>query len=50
MTHLPTATVYCRFTHEAFTVLEHFGAVVTVRDAAGNVSARIVGDLTSRAA
>lgn len=42
----PNETVYCRFTGEAFTVLDCNGCVATLRDSTGNTTGRIVGELT----
>ena len=49
----PNETVYCRFTGEAFTVIDCDGCVATLRDRDGNtiasdghVLSRIVGELT----
>jgi hypothetical protein len=49
MTFRPNETVYCRFTREAFTVVDCNGCVATLRDGAGNLTNRIVGDITRRA-
>jgi hypothetical protein len=46
MTYCTNDTVYCRFTGEAFTVISCNGCVATLRDGAGNITGRIVGELT----
>ena len=46
MTFRPAETVYCRFTREAFTVIGCNGCVATLRDSAGNITGRAVGELT----
>lgn len=49
MTYRPNETVYCRFTREALVVVSCDGAaVVTVRDASGDISHRAVGVITRR--
>lgn len=45
----PGDTAYCRFTGEAFTVIEFNGCVATLRDSAGNITGRINGDICRRA-
>jgi hypothetical protein len=45
-TFRPAETVYCRFTREVFTVIGCNGCVATLRDSAGNITGRIVGELT----
>ncbi len=42
-------TVYCRFTGEAFTVIDCNGCVATLRDSAGNTTGRIIGEITRAA-
>lgn len=46
MTYRPNETVYCRFTREAFTVISCNGCVAILRDASGNITGRIVGEIT----
>lgn len=46
MTFRANETVYCRFTREAFTALSCNGCVASLRDGAGNITGRIVGELT----
>lgn len=46
MKFLPNEIVYCRFTREAFTVVNCNGCVAILLDAAGNTTGRIVGELT----
>ncbi len=43
---LPNDTVYCRFTGEAFTVIDCNGCVATLRDSDGNTTGRVVGEIT----
>lgn len=42
-------TVFCRFTREALVIIEFNGCVAVVRDSAGVISARAVGELTRAA-
>jgi hypothetical protein len=46
MTFRPAETVYCRFTGEAFIVVSCNGCVATLRDGEGNITGRIIGELT----
>lgn len=46
---LPDETVYCRFTREAYVVLDCDGVLARVRDADCDIVYRIVGELTRRA-
>ncbi len=42
-------TVFCRFTREPLVIVEFNGCVAVVRDSAGVISARAVGELTRAA-
>jgi ribosomal protein S27E len=46
MTFRTNETVFCRFTGEAFTVIDCNGCVATLRDSTGNITSRVVGEIT----